>query len=328
MPACCPEFWCGSPTRPRKLTQAFSRIHRALAGKLYPRAYTPPPESKDDNPPSSARAKAGKSPRETMTRDQSAKKLTPREAPKVVVEDDEGGYLKPGQYVGELGVLKSRKETTPLVAGPGLVALAADGAGLKSLLDLTPTFKAHVALRCVDSDRIGYEPVINYKEASEALLAHMKSEYADEAWHFEQQSSAWITSCNTATPAQLLETAKELQTTFIDSDTIQQINIPADCQKAIISTIESGTVSATLFDDARLEMKKLTERDTLPRFRKGDAFRELVSKLGRYPEAEQFKDMDAFESAINSSAQQAAAFPTYAHTTETAGDWRQYETDM
>lgn len=56
-------------------------------------------------------------------------------------------------------------------------------------------------------------------------------------------------------------------------------------------------------------MRKLTERDTLPRLRKGEAFRELVQGLGRYPEALQFENDKALTTAIDKAAASAAAFP-------------------
>lgn len=305
-------------------------------GKLYPREYTPPPGEADTGADTTATRResekrlTGKSPRETST-----KAPTPRPEEKKKgaaapeVPDD---ALKVGQYVGELGLLKSRPEPKPMTAGPGLVTLAAEGEGFQQLLKLVPTLRAHLALRCVDSDRMGYDAVFNYPLASEAMHQHMKSEYADEAWLFERDAHLWIKKATSAPPgdAAILEAAKELASEYIESDTPHQINIPADCQKKILTKLEKGEIDATLLDEARLEMRKLTERDTLPRFRKGDPFRELVrEKLHAYPEAEQFADDEKLEKGIKDAAVQAAAFPTYHHNiTAEVGDWRQFETDM
>jgi len=229
-------------------------------------------------------------------------------------------------------VLKGAAEATPLTAGPGLVALAADGELFKTLLELVPTLRAHLALRVVDSDRMGYDAVFNYPAASESMLKHMKSEYADEAWHFEQAYKKFIADAKKLAPGdpQLLASAQTLSAEYVENDSSHQINIPADCQKKILKDLEAGEIDLTIFDEARKEMRKLTERDTLPRFRKGDEFRALVrEKLGAYPEAMQFDDDNKLTAAIDSSAAQAAAFPVYSHSiSEGVGDWRQFEVDM
>jgi len=311
-------------------------------GKLYPRAYTPPVAEREEPAEirrgSSQSAMAGKSPRTSSTKEGAKDKgSTPRQegikdkAKKADAPEEPDDSLTTGKYVGELGVLKGHQEASPYTAGPGLVALAADGESLKRLLELVPTFRAHLTLRCVDSDRMGYDAVFNYPSASDAMLAHMKSEYSDEAWYFERDSAAWVTTAKGLPPGdpELLKTAQAMSEEFIVSDSPHQINIPADCQKKILKQIEDGKVDATLLDDARKEMRKLTERDTLPRLRKGEAFRELVQGLGRYPEALQFENDKALTTAIDKAAASAAAFPVYHHAiTEGDGDWRQFEVDM
>lgn len=100
-------------------------------------------------------------------------------------------------------MLKGHQEASPYTAGPGLVALAADGESLKRLLELVPTFRAHLTLRCVDSDRMGYDAVFNYPSASDAMLAHMKSEYSDEAWCAPACRSVPPTACLGVWPPRL-----------------------------------------------------------------------------------------------------------------------------
>jgi len=254
-------------------------------------------------------------------------------------EEDAGKVrvIKAGSYVGELGLLKNVAAPEALHVGPGLVLLAADGQGFKELVNLVPTFRAHVALRVVDPERAGYDAVVNFSKANDLLHEHQKSEYAEEAWLFWRDSSAWVKEATEAEfhgmateehKASMLEKAQELMETYVKEGSMQQINIPSDCQKRLLAIVEKGEIDKTLWDEARQEMRKLVERDTLPRFRKGEKFKQLVKELGAYAEELQFENEDAFVAGIERAEQQALAFPTYAHSLVTQGDWTQFEVDM
>ena len=306
-------------------------------GKLYTRPYDAPAEEVGSEPSGLERRGSSMG---SSTRGTKEEKGTPRPADegkkgakKVDAPDEPDDALLTGKYVGELGLLKSSAEPSPLVAGPGLVALAAEGEGFKRLVGLVPTLKAHVGLRCIDVERMGYDEVFGFPAASQTMLDHMKSEYSDEAWYFYKASKAWVAAAKgepPPAPAAALESAREIVEEYIANNAPRQVNLPADCQKRILEAVGAGAVEPTLLDEANKEMKKLVQRDTLPRLRKTEAFRTLVlTTLAAHPEERQFEDPSKFHEAIDRAAVQAAAFPTYVHSiTDEIGGWQQYETDM
>lgn len=252
---------------------------------------------------------------------------------------------KVGTYVGELGLLCQRGEAVPLVAGPGLVVLAADGIGFKKLAELVPTLHAHVALRCVEPANgpdVAYtDSIYNYPPAMKALQAFMKTEYSDEAHDFEADAAAWTTKvrdfvekAGDSSDALIREELLAIEAKYITPDAEREINLSSDVRNRLVARIKSDPLSVTVFDEARKEMKNLVSRDTLPRFRKTDEFSAILKgeEMGARPAHEPFvfSSVEAFTEAISMAEARAISFPTYAHSTMAISreSWVQYEVDM
>jgi len=250
-----------------------------------------------------------------------------------------------GTYVGELGLLCQRGEALPLVAGPGLVALAADGVGFKKLIELVPTLRAHMALRCVEPasgpDTAYTDSIYNYPPAMRMLKAFMKTEYSDEAHDFEQDANAWTSKvrifqgqAGESSDQSLRDELKAIEEKYIKPDAEREINLASEVRIRLSARIESDPMSVSLFDEARHEMKNLVSKDTIPRFRKTDEFAALLNggEIGPRPAHEPFifQSIDAFVEAIAKAEARDMSFPTYVHSTETISreSWARFEVDM
>jgi len=230
-----------------------------------------------------------------------------------------------------MSMLKNKKQQEPLTAGSaGLVALAVEGEGWKSLLELVPTLRAQVALRCVDVETVSYDTVTTFPEANSALLDHMKAEYSDEHWYFVRDAQAWRRRAASAEKgdADVKADAATLSETYIADGAMQQVNIPDACRKEVLAKLAVGNVDAALLDSALKEVQKLIERDTLPRFRRAEALPAICQRLGPHSGSVQFVDEEKLTEAITKTAMDAAAFPKYSHSVTSDKNWLQFETDM
>jgi CRP-like cAMP-binding protein len=245
--------------------------------------------------------------------------------------------LGQGAYVGEMGVLRSEAEAADLTCGEGLLCLAATGECLHELLAVAPTLRAHVALRTVRREGLGYESIVRHPASRDVLLAHMKLEFSEEAYLFARDAEAWRRSLPppaaralASTPlAAALAAARSLAELYISDGAPQQINISAPCQKAVLGALEAGAIEASLFDAAIDEVRKLVERDTLPRVTRGDALAAVCARLGALDAPSQFGSEAELDAALATAAVEAKAFPKYSHLiAEEIGNWRQYETEM
>ena len=114
---------------------------------------------------------------------------------------------------------------------------------------------------------------------------------------------------------------------------IRQVNLPADSAKSLIAAIARHASSSSpptkdLFADARKEIRDLIKRDTLPRFRKIEPFLNLVDTLNAHEEAYVFETDEDMMATVDRAAQQALAFPKYAHSVTKVLEWQTFEVDM
>jgi hypothetical protein len=132
------------------------------------------------------------------------------------------------------------------------------------------------------------EQILSDPQAYEALLEFMRAEHSEESIEFWMDVIFFREECP---ENELVATALELFATYIDEDSIKQVNLPSHIFKKLkdakTDLLERRTgdvavlVARDLFDEAQDQLKMMIERDPLRRFRQtGPAVESLLVEEG------------------------------------------------
>ena len=76
--------------------------------------------------------------------------------------------------------------------------------------------------------------------------------------------------------------ANTIVSEHISHDAEKQVNLEGSTTQTLLDAIKAGKFTPQLFDDAEKEVIKLMSKDSFPRFKMGDLFKQLLDQLKSY----------------------------------------------
>jgi len=189
------------------------------------------------------------------------------------------GELSSGKYFGELALISDEPRLATLTVDSEYCVLLEFGRSSfrKIFLD-TAESVADFAIR-LQKEKVGFSYVLMHPFGIQKFTSYLESEYCMESIHFWSQAHEF--NLMTRTEDRRIK-GNVIYSTFIAQKSPEQVNIPATMRVAIEKRMEVGDYKHDLFEQARLEIFKLMERNNFKRFKDSKQFQELLEKLQPY----------------------------------------------
>ncbi|GMI07699.1 hypothetical protein TrVE_jg4979 [Triparma verrucosa] len=191
------------------------------------------------------------------------------------------GHLYPGDYFGELALINDNPRLATIVATNDTILLGITKSHFHECFEDKPDLLSEFIVR-MNGRNVSLNVLLDHKMSREAFVNHLKSEHGQENLRFYELARHFEKNFVYMSDEEAYDSATRIVNNHILPDSPECVNLPSKIANAISTSMENHDLHEDTFSKAQEEIYNLMNRDLYQRFKKSDAFNDLMQLLHTY----------------------------------------------
>ena len=191
------------------------------------------------------------------------------------------GHLYPGDYFGELALIKDSPRLATVTAESEAILLSITRNHFHECFEDNPDLVSEFIVR-MNGKHVSLQQLLEHKRSKAAFVEHLEQQHGEENLKFYLEAVAYNKDFDTMTNEEAHATLASIVEMYIKEDSKLTVNLPSKISVPIIAELEGDDFSSETLKKAEEEIFLLMDRDLYQRFKTSDNFAELMAKLHTY----------------------------------------------